>query len=320
VNNALKCWPEPDLGILEVRFRPRHFTLSKAMYWAAAQLGAKFARRRHEYDLAATWQAAAGEMHADICAHGVDDRGVFTQHYGAKALGASLLMLPVIGFLPPDDPRIRAIVLAIADELTDEGLVLRYRVEETDDGLSRAEGSFTLCSFQLVSALTLIGEHGSSSSTMRETPGAGRRTGPVRRTDRFGDRPSPRQLSTGLHTSRLDGRRPRHHQVRAVKVTRGEFGQLFAWKCFVRNNMLRGSPIDRLAEIAGNTGHDGCSCRYRHLHGSSVGACRANNPHGGSDVSPIDVTTTRARSGGCHDRADGRHRRRRGRDERGCAG
>ena len=94
----------------------------------------------------------------DICTNGVDERGVFVQRYGATALDASLLLLPLMRFLPPDDPRVRATVLAIADELTDDGLVLRYRVDETDDGLHGEEGTFTICSFWLVSALVEIGE------------------------------------------------------------------------------------------------------------------------------------------------------------------
>jgi len=97
-------------------------------------------------------------MHADVCEHGVDERGVFVQHYDTTALDASLLLMPLVRFLPPSDPRIRATVLAIAEELTVDGLVLRYRVEETDDGLSGDEGSFTICSFWLVSALVEIGE------------------------------------------------------------------------------------------------------------------------------------------------------------------
>jgi alpha,alpha-trehalase len=88
----------------------------------------------------------------------VDGRGVFCQHYETTALDASLLLVPLTGFLPPEDERVRATVLATADELTEEGLVLRYRVEETDDGFSGEEGPFTICSFWLVSALTEIGE------------------------------------------------------------------------------------------------------------------------------------------------------------------
>ena len=83
---------------------------------------------------------------------------MFVQHYDTTALDASLLLMPLVRFLPPDDPRIRATVLAIADELTENGLVLRYRVEETDDGFASEEGTFTICSFWLVSALAEIGE------------------------------------------------------------------------------------------------------------------------------------------------------------------
>jgi alpha,alpha-trehalase len=105
------------------------------------------------------WQKAADEIHADIVANALDERGVFCQHYGTTALDASVLLMPLLRFLPPDDPRIRATVLAIADELTRDGLVLRYQTSETDDGLSGEEGTFTICSFWLVSALSEIGEH-----------------------------------------------------------------------------------------------------------------------------------------------------------------
>jgi alpha,alpha-trehalase len=158
VETALRHWREPDQGIWEVRGAPKHFTSSKAMCWVAADRGARLARMREEHDLAAEWQAAADEIHADVCARGVDDRGVFTQHYDTQALDASCLLMALVGFLPPDDPRIVATVNAIADELTVEGLVLRYRVKETDDGLSGEEGTFTICSFWLVSALVLIGD------------------------------------------------------------------------------------------------------------------------------------------------------------------
>jgi GH15 family glucan-1,4-alpha-glucosidase len=104
------------------------------------------------------WQVIADHIHADICEKGVDERGVFVQSYGSKELDASLLLMPLLRFLPPEDPRIRATVLAIADELTYEGLVLRYRTESTDDGLEGKEGTFTICSFWLVSALIEVGE------------------------------------------------------------------------------------------------------------------------------------------------------------------
>jgi GH15 family glucan-1,4-alpha-glucosidase len=126
--------------------------------WIAADRGARLAELRGDRDTAARWRAAADEIHADVLANGTDDRGVFCQHYDTTALDASVLLIPLLGFLPPDDSRVRATVLAIADELTEHGLVLRYRVEETDDGFSGEEGTFTICSFWLVSALTEIGE------------------------------------------------------------------------------------------------------------------------------------------------------------------
>jgi GH15 family glucan-1,4-alpha-glucosidase len=128
------------------------------MCWVACDRGARLARLYGDDDLARQWLKVAEEIHTDICEHGVDDRGVFVQHYDTTALDASLLLMPLLRFLPADDPRIRATVLAIADELTEEGLVLRYRTEETDDGVSGREGTFTICSFWLVSALVEIGE------------------------------------------------------------------------------------------------------------------------------------------------------------------
>ena len=158
VEAALRAWRDPDRGIWEVRGEPKHFTSSKMMCWVAADRGAKLARLRGDDVLVEQWQAAADEIHADVCKNGVDERGVFTQHYETDGLDASLLLMPLFGFLPPDDPRIVATVHAIADELTVDGLVLRYLVKETDDGLSGEEGSFTICSFWLVSALVMIGE------------------------------------------------------------------------------------------------------------------------------------------------------------------
>jgi GH15 family glucan-1,4-alpha-glucosidase len=155
---ALAHWQEPDRGIWEVRGDPKHFTSSKLMCWVAADRGARLARIREDEPTAARWAAAADEIHADICANGVDDRGAFVQHYDTDALDASLLLMPLVRFLPPDDPRIRATVLAIADELTVNDLVLRYRVDQTDDGFAGEEGTFTICSFWLVSALAEIGE------------------------------------------------------------------------------------------------------------------------------------------------------------------
>jgi GH15 family glucan-1,4-alpha-glucosidase len=158
VAGALRVWRKPDQGIWEARGEPQHYVSSKLMCWVALDRGARLAELRGEPDLAARWQAGAEEIRADILEHGVDERGVFVQHYGTKALDASNLLIPIVRFLPAGDERVRATVLAIADELNDHGLVLRYRVEQTDDGLSGEEGTFLICSFWMVSALSEIGE------------------------------------------------------------------------------------------------------------------------------------------------------------------
>jgi alpha,alpha-trehalase len=141
-----------------VRGEPRHFTSSKLMCWVALDRGARLARLRDDGERARRWQDVADEIHADVCTNAVDGRGVFVQHYDTDALDASCLLIPLVRFLPADDQRVLDTVNAIADELTEDGLVLRYRVSETDDGLVGDEGSFAICSFWLVSALAEIGE------------------------------------------------------------------------------------------------------------------------------------------------------------------
>ena len=158
VDDALQRWREPDQGIWEVRGDPKHFTASKVMCWVAASRGADLAEERGDDERAKRWRAGADEIKADVLDKDVSKRGVFRQHDETDGLDASLLLLPIMGFLPPDDKRIRATVLAIADELTEDGLVLRYKVEGTDTGFEGKEGTFTICSFWLVSALAMIGE------------------------------------------------------------------------------------------------------------------------------------------------------------------
>ncbi|MVU76294.1 glycosyl hydrolase family 15 [Nocardia sp. ET3-3] len=158
VQAAIENWRNPDRGIWEVRGEPQHFTSSKVMCWVALDRGAKLAELHGEMDYAKKWHDIADEIRADILDNGVNSAGVFTQSYGSESLDASLLLVVLTRFLPPTDHRVRATVLAIADELTENGLVLRYRTESTDDGLSGHEGSFTICSFWLVSALVEIGE------------------------------------------------------------------------------------------------------------------------------------------------------------------
>jgi GH15 family glucan-1,4-alpha-glucosidase len=155
---ATRVWRDPDQGIWEARGAPQHYVSSKLMGWVALDRAARLAEIRGDRQRAAEWRAAAEEIRADILEHGVSERGVLRQHYATDALDASTLLAAIFGFLPADDPVLRATVTAIAAELTDGGFVLRYRTEETDDGLAGREGTFVICSFWLVSALAVIGE------------------------------------------------------------------------------------------------------------------------------------------------------------------
>ena len=159
VEQVLACWRQPDRSIWEGRGEPRHFTYSKVMCWVAADRGARLAALRGEVARATSWSGVATEIHADVCANGTRADGCFVQSYGSDALDAALLVLPLVRFLPADDERVRATVLAIADELADGPFVDRYRTASGVDGIDREpEASFTACSFWLVSALVEIGE------------------------------------------------------------------------------------------------------------------------------------------------------------------
>jgi alpha,alpha-trehalase len=155
---ATQVWQNPDQGIWEARGKPQHYVSSKLMCWVALDRAAKLAEIRGDPALSTTWQATADEIKADVLAHGVSERGVLRQHYETDSLDASTLLAALFGFLPGDDERLRASVLAVADELSEDGFVLRYRTDETDDGLSGKEGTFLICSFWLVSALAIVGE------------------------------------------------------------------------------------------------------------------------------------------------------------------
>jgi GH15 family glucan-1,4-alpha-glucosidase len=162
VENQAECasrvWREPDQGIWEARGEPQHYVSSKLMCWVALDRAAKLAEIRGDPEQQAAWAATAEEIRADILEHGVDGRGVLRQHYATDALDASTLLAAMFGFLPSDDERLKASVLAIEQELTEHGYVLRYKTDETDDGLSGKEGTFLICSFWLVTALAIIGE------------------------------------------------------------------------------------------------------------------------------------------------------------------
>jgi len=155
---ASKVWGEPDQGIWEARGAPQHYVSSKLMCWVALDRAGQLAEIRGDQDRARGWRETADEIKADILEHGLSKRGVLRQHYETDSLDASVLLAAMEGFLPPGDERLHATVLAIADELTENGFVLRYRTDETDDGLSGKEGTFLICSFWLVSALAIVGE------------------------------------------------------------------------------------------------------------------------------------------------------------------
>jgi GH15 family glucan-1,4-alpha-glucosidase len=155
---AIEVWRQPDQGIWEARGKPQQYVSSKLMCWVALDRAAKLAAIRGDDQLRAEWAEVADEIKADILAHGVSDRGVLRQHYDTDALDASTLLAAIFGFLPGSDERLQATVKAIAEELTEDGFVLRYVTTETDDGLSGKEGTFLICSFWLVSALCVVGE------------------------------------------------------------------------------------------------------------------------------------------------------------------
>ncbi len=151
-------WTEPDEGIWEVRGERRHFTHSKVMAWVAADRAVRAVEDHGLDGPVEEWRALRDEIRAEVLERGVDARGVLTQSYGSSALDASLLVVPLVGFLPPDDERVVATIAAIEDELCEDGLVLRYRSEEGLDGVDDdAEGAFLLCSFWLAEALALAG-------------------------------------------------------------------------------------------------------------------------------------------------------------------
>lgn len=154
------AWKEPDEGIWEVRGPPRHFTHSKVMAWVAADRMVKAAERFGIEGPVERWRQLRDAIRADICAHGFDpQQNAFVQHYGGKELDASLLMLPLIGFLPPSDPRMRGTVEAIERHLVTDGFVARYPTRPEVDGLPPGEGAFLACTFWLADNLAMLGRH-----------------------------------------------------------------------------------------------------------------------------------------------------------------
>jgi GH15 family glucan-1,4-alpha-glucosidase len=158
VDFVTSAWTLPDEGIWEVRGPRRHFTHSKVMAWVALDRAVKGVERFGLPGPVEAWRNTRAAIHAEVCARGFDaNRNTFMQHYDSPELDASLLMIPLVGFLRPDDPRVRGTVAAIQKELCSEGFVLRYRTQSDVDGLPAGEGAFLPCTFWLADNLALQG-------------------------------------------------------------------------------------------------------------------------------------------------------------------
>ena len=158
VNFVASRWGDPDRGIWEMRGAQHHFTHSKVMAWVALDRAIKAAEKSGRKAPLKEWRRVRARIHADVSEKGVDAaRGVFVQRYGSTELDASALLIPLVGFVPRGDPRVRATVEAIERELTVDGLVLRYRTSQDVDGLPAGEGVFLPCSFWLADNLALLG-------------------------------------------------------------------------------------------------------------------------------------------------------------------
>lgn len=164
-----KVWRTPDHGIWEVRGPARKFTHSRIMCWVAFDRVVKSCERSGLDGPVERWRAVRDEIHADICANGFDaERNTFVQHYGGEPLDAALLLIPQVGFLPADDPRVAGTVAAIERELVQDGFVLRYSTEQVDDGLGGREGAFLACSFWLADAYAMLGRIEEAAALFRQ--------------------------------------------------------------------------------------------------------------------------------------------------------
>ncbi len=160
VEHLATIWKEPDESIWEVRGERQQFTFSKVMAWVALDRMVKAAEERGGVERLDAWRALRDEIHATVCANGFQrGKQSFTQSFGSDALDASVLMIPLVGFLPATDSRMRSTVAAIERELLHDGLVRRYQTEHTDDGLQGNEGVFLACSFWLADNMALQGRH-----------------------------------------------------------------------------------------------------------------------------------------------------------------
>ena len=216
---ATRVWRDPDQGIWEARGKPQHYVSSKLMCWVALDRASALAEIRGDPKLAATWRATADEIQADVLAHGVSERGVLRQHYETDALDASTLLAGSFKFLAHDDKRLRNTVLAVAEELTENGFVLRYRTDETDDGLSGKEGTF--CDLLVLARVGVRDRRRDATSPRPDGAAAADRLAPrpLCRGVRPEDRAAPGELPAGVLPSRTDrgcGAHDRPREARGV--------------------------------------------------------------------------------------------------------
>ncbi|GAA3615621.1 glycoside hydrolase family 15 protein [Marihabitans asiaticum] len=159
VDSLVEHWDEPDNGLWEIRGPTHHFTHSRVMVWVAFDRAVRAAETYGYEGDVRTWRELRDRVHAEVCERGWDEeKQSFTQHYDTDEVDASLLLLPLVGFLPPDDPRVRSTIAAVEHDLMREGFLLRYRTETGVDGLAGDEHPFLACSWWLVSALAVTGE------------------------------------------------------------------------------------------------------------------------------------------------------------------
>ena len=199
VQHLERIWQHPDEGIWEVRGGARHFTFSKVMAWVAVDRAIRTAEEFGLHGSLDVWRRLRDEIHSSVCTNGVDPaRNCFVQSYGSTSLDASLLLIPLVGFLPPEDPRIGATVAAIQRDLMQDGLVMRYRTHEGVDGLPPGEGVFLACSFWLADNLVLLGRDDEARGAVRAAAGAGQRCRPARRGIRSACQAAGRQFPAGV--------------------------------------------------------------------------------------------------------------------------
>ncbi len=199
LKHLTEIWDQPDEGIWEVRGPPQHFTHSKAMAWVAFDRAIKIAERLGNGDSTESWRKVRDKIHADVCRNAFDPKlGSFVQAYGSKALDASLLLLPLVGFLPPTDRRIIGTVKAIERRLVVDGLVLRYDTGEGVDGLPPGEGAFLACSFWLADNYILQGRIAEARQLFESLIGADQRPRAPGRGIRSAHQAPGRKLSAGV--------------------------------------------------------------------------------------------------------------------------